>query len=993
MKRIFRMVARALTTLAVCAAWVLSGLTVAAEERPLNPINTWAILGNTQASESGLTDLLVSELSKTALDMVEREQLKAIVDEQTLQAVVGNLSAESRRLGKLLKADALVIVQQSGSQVKTILCDCRYGARIGNLEFSNDQVEDQGKTIATFVIDRANEYAGGIRAIIGLAPIACRNIDHDFDFLQRRLYDVLASWLMTEPGHAVLELREAATIASEFGAGDLAAARIVPILIEPSFRVQPKGEKDEISLFVKFTKDQVTELQSPALPIDQADNWLIDAVREVMPVGGQGKGVSLDIQQQMLASRAEYLMRLGDLAQAVECRMAFLLVDPKNVEQRTKLIIDLDELANESRSPGLGMDDRLKLRSLQATQLLSHLDFLIRNALVDRETAILLLKQMERHTQILHANATPFIFAAEETRAILQSQLNLNKRFLRETAGKILQLKRMESKVDRPNVSIDNEVRLLATWHECVMQYVAADIALNKGNMQSFRFFEQIVSEVVPEEAPLSWRAAQIIDVNQFQRRVRMSLGVGTLTEMVTVGPDPNELTRWLTGLKDSSSFHLKWYARLALMSGDRIENEQDKSLSQRSSLLDQYLAEYSQRPNLHVRQTNGVLVDAGIHRLLSVREGLKSKINPPSPPQNMGSVAPEDPTKFSGQIEVRRVPIKLTENEWIMGFGAVKPGMDIMVTRLHVALLSEGNQVTPIHTANVGRATVVVDGERLWVGDLEKGIFIYGLDGKERLLINQRHGLPGHDANLRLFAYGEKQIVVFGALKPDNRCWLALVTLTDDGPNVSVLHEARLPYRARPNIRDLSVPLENDDLDMVFDPKWLCRFDGEQSQKLLVGKSGNGFAVDIASRKIESFRILEPPAAHGSGTLLNTGDRMFKAYGTGVIEVGWSASKKTLETKRRIIDSVPVGSIPQWVDEEPQIVPLGDWIYKPGKSWYRFRLDGSDLQRLKLPDSPKFWEYGKIAASGNYGLVGWRPYQNGLYQIIPKADTDVRTD
>ncbi len=993
MKRIFTTFARALTTLAVCAAWVLSGLTVAAEERPLNPIKTWAILGNTQASESGLTDLLVSELSKTALDLVEREQLKAIVDEQTLQAVVGNLSVESRRLGKLLKADALVIVQQSGSQVKTILCDCRYGARIGNLDFFNDRIEAQGKTIATFVVDRAKEYAGGIRAIIGLAPIACRNIDHDFDFLQRRLYDVLASWLMTEPGHAVLELREAATLTSEFGAGDLAAHRIVPILIEPSFRVQPKGEKDEIRLVVKLTKDQVSEVQSPALPIDQADNWLIDAVREAMHVGGQGNGVSLESQQQMLANRAEYLMRLGDLGQAVECRMAFLLVDPVNVEQRTKLIIDLDELANESRSPGLRMDDRLKLRSLQATQLLSHLDFLIRNALVDRETAVLLLKQMERHTQILHANATPFIFAAEETRAILQSQLNLNKRFLRETAGKILQLKRMESRVDGPSASNEKEVLLLSTWHECVMQYVAADIALNKGNMQSFRFFEQIVSEVVPQEAPLSWCASHMIGVNQIQRGVRMSLGLGMMTETVIVGPDPKELTRWLTGLQDSPCFHLRWYARLALIRGDRSDNNPERTLSELTSLLDRYLEEYNRRPNLHVRKANGTLVDAGIHYLLSVKEGLRSKNNPPTSPQNTGSVAPEDPTKFSGQIEVRRVPITLTQNDWIMGFEAVKPGVDIMVTRLHVALLSEGHQVTPIHAANAGRATVVVDGERLWVSDLEKGIFIYGPDGKERLLINQRHGLPGHDANLKLFSYGEKQIVAFGALKPDNRCWLALVTITDDGPNVSVLHEARLPYRARPNLRDLSVPLENDDLDMVFDPKWLCRFDSEQSQKLLVGKSGNGFAVDIASRKIESFRILEPPAAHGSGTLLNTGDRMFKAYGTGVIEVGWSASKKTLETKRRIIDSVSVGTMPHWVDEDPQIVQLGDWIYKPGKSWYRFRLDGSDLQRFKLPDSPRSWEYAKIAASGNYGLVGWRPHQNGLYQIIPKAGSDVLTD
>ncbi len=82
--------------------------------------------------------------------------------------------------------------------------------------------------------------------------------------------------------------------------------------------------------------------------------------------------------------------------------------------------------------------------------------------------------------------------------------------------------------------------------------------------------------------------------------------------------------------------------------------------------------------------------------------------------------------------------------------------------------------------------------------------------------IITHKDGLQPHNHDLQLIVVKPNQLMVYGAVKPIDRTWMALLSIVDDQPKLKIMHEARRPYRQTPNPANPRVGMPNDDPTMV---------------------------------------------------------------------------------------------------------------------------------------------------------------------------------
>ncbi len=136
--------------------------------------NRWAIVASPDVQKSGLADLLTVKLSAIdGIELVERERLDAAMKELELATMFGAKGAAKRlKLGRMLKADALVLLarEEHGEKtsVRLVVSDCLYGARLHVEYFLEDSSGPE--QLAVQCADRVRRvrkrFAGGVRRII-----------------------------------------------------------------------------------------------------------------------------------------------------------------------------------------------------------------------------------------------------------------------------------------------------------------------------------------------------------------------------------------------------------------------------------------------------------------------------------------------------------------------------------------------------------------------------------------------------------------------------------------------------------------------------------------------------------------------------------------------------------------------------------------------------------------------------------------------------------
>jgi hypothetical protein len=252
----------------------------------------WAIVAAPRVQKSGLADLLTVKLAEEpGLTLVERDQIAAGTKELALDQALGAEAAGQRlKLGKLLKADALLFLadaelaaeprdtsQASGQRgpaetsdqpgapqadgprsgrgkaadagpvargrfTRVVISESTLGARLRTDFLLHDpgKAEVAAEQIVSLVRDTRSRFPQGVQRIIGVPSFVNRDLTHEYDYLQDQLAYVLQNGLAAWPGQAVLEVEEARAIQRELDiAGNKLAQRIVPCFIEGEYRTTP----------------------------------------------------------------------------------------------------------------------------------------------------------------------------------------------------------------------------------------------------------------------------------------------------------------------------------------------------------------------------------------------------------------------------------------------------------------------------------------------------------------------------------------------------------------------------------------------------------------------------------------------------------------------------------------------------------------------------------------------------------------------------------
>lgn len=337
----------------VLLLWLIISLFDVPARTDEQALGRWAVLASPDVRESGVSDLLMAQLTAAKLSLVEREQLDVVIREIELSKLFNAAAAAQRlQVGQLAKADALILmslIERDGKKsVRMIVCECRYGSRLKLEQFELDKARlDQiVSDIAGEVEKTRVKFARGVQRIVAVSPFLSKSLSHEFDHLQFGFAGLLGQAISEQPGTAVLEIEEARAIGLELErTGGTVKDRVVPTFIEAEFIVPElaraiEPSKVTLDVSVKASGGQSGTWKRQKLKISEAVAWLTSEVATgVLKSAVNRTTLSRDQQRLALLKRADNFTRLGAYPESIALReSALLLHDP--FDERLRLLAD-----------------------------------------------------------------------------------------------------------------------------------------------------------------------------------------------------------------------------------------------------------------------------------------------------------------------------------------------------------------------------------------------------------------------------------------------------------------------------------------------------------------------------------------------------------------------------------------------------------------------------------------------------------------------------
>jgi hypothetical protein len=342
----------------------------------------WAALVAEPLKSNGTADLLGVELSQAGFELVERDQLEAITAEQQLQAFAATEGPHRVQLGKLLKADALLLLstRKDGEKtfVRLIISDTRRGARLRVVELPAENPAAIAKAVVEMARETREHFVGGVKWVVAVPHFLSKDLTHDFDHLQSGFASLLETALSAAPGVAVLETEEATSIGKELDIGGEASVdRVVPLFVAGTYethRVAPTAATQPgeawpvqvtLSVVVSDGARVIRTFERKAVSLATA----VDALSRELPaaiLGAKLEDMSpLEPEQEFarLVARAEEFTNVGAWDHAVALREAALLIDPGDVKQRKRILRQV--YAHDSQVANQFGEEKLRIALLR----------------------------------------------------------------------------------------------------------------------------------------------------------------------------------------------------------------------------------------------------------------------------------------------------------------------------------------------------------------------------------------------------------------------------------------------------------------------------------------------------------------------------------------------------------------------------------------------------------------------------------------------------
>ncbi len=287
----------------------------------------------------------------------------------------------------------------------------------------------------------------------------------------------------------------------------------------------------------------------------------------------------------------------------------------------------------------------------------------------------------------------------------------------------------------------------------------------------------------------------------------------------------------------------------------------------------------------------------------------------------------------------------------------------------------------------------VLWDGKYAWVSTLYDGIKILDLKtGTLSPSINESHGLPPANADLKMIDIAPGKILAVGSFGKTFRAWCATITLKNKRPIVDVFHKATDPTGNPEGEPDWQ------NTNLTFLPGWICRFDpgNGEPKNFLVGRRRDGYyrehrplVVDIDKRKVSTDLYHYGLSSNRSGGFVSNQNTFFSLDGKvfrirqGQIRLCKPYFEQKLTETMKKDRGLELCNTSKGIKISrsgrrtlPRIyyhVLQDGQIITAGMQWYKLDPKSLKEKRYVSPDpqqvlkSPEDWGF-----SAHYGLIGW---------------------
>jgi hypothetical protein len=1024
------------------AALVLTSLLAASNAHAA--LDTWAVLSSTKAETSNLADLVTVALSQdTTLRLVERRRILEVAKELALSTLLGSEGAgERNRLGRLLKADALVILGEEtldGKEcVRLVIADTQCGARLRTDYFLPEA--GAGPALADAIRGRVQEtrarFADGIRSVFGVPPFVCRNLTHDYDGLQTGYACLLSEALMSLPGVAVIETAEAQQIGREIGVtGAPGVDRVVPLMIEGEYEVTRPPATPEPMVTIRLRiSDGKGAVQTPAprtLKLADVGRYLsmeLPAAISRLSEAGTTVPLGADRQFAALAARAEEMARLGQWGLSTNLREAALLLKEADAPQRTALVDEYLKIlvspfqppAGYEDVPGNKIFDRLRReRFVVWYACLRNIEYLIRNRLTTTLEGARITGQALRHPRMIKVLGDPQSAEAEQVK----------QRFMREVFPLALTLPigKFQGMADWINVlrevSMERYDRL-----ECgkddLDRYLdlMENVMPENGLFAMFDLGPSSFSRTVPDTSYRTFTAEEYLAfvdrLKGSQRPVNVLIGrhadlAYRLGKRLNSGasvddllPQAEQLAIDFETLKPREG-----YSTMAKFRVDGLVREIRKRMGlpdRQSPLVTAPKAPMRSGPPMpwslsppaapkpqdapppgfttEGMQNSREAVGDALYRDAPIGATIKFLEVPLRIKTLSGHIVPygttaqEDrPARASVPVTAHpRVPRPLVFNRIL----ACGDRFDVLWWRRAIFFLRQKGLAQVVFEKDTESfLDVRWDGQNVWIATRDEGVWVVSPAGKIVAKVGPEQGLPPATAML-MWPLAPGRVCVAGG---SDRAWCAMVELAGGQPRVNVFHTATTiqtnEYRGWPVARDPT---------LAFIPQYIFGFRSARGDQdlLLVGRHKVGFGeeyplqIDLRTLKVSVFdRRLGLVYNRTDGCFFSQNGLLFGLNDSGVLCV-LAASGETLP------DGKPIRYICRCGDQNTprRIVPYRGGLYVLGAGPL-LRIDPATLKAERFEYSKPNPRVTNTDVSALYGLVGWTGgtlYQAEITELTP---------
>lgn len=1028
--------------LVLLMAVAVAGDCRAADSRPLR---TWAVIGDSVARASGLTDLVTAELaSLKKVELVEREELRRVTQEIELsQLHTASQSAGRLQLGKLIKADALVLLSSGKHDGKPFLrvvtCDCVTGARLAFEQFPyiESQVDKLSSEVAGVVAGTIARFPAGVQRLVTVSPFLSKDFSHDFDYLQNASAAWLSEVIANQPGLAVVELTEARAIREELSLTDSDLSdRHRPLFIEGEYSCERVADSNSASVHLWISaRDQekvVLSVESGILKLDSLSDWLdTTAGSKVLehlkrsPINAGG--ITRADQSRLLSERADRFSQFGAYEQSISLREAALLLG-RDTDREMTLVDDYQALLSDRYNEA---SDWLTERHRLLVQSNGTRQFVFPETWDQRfEGDLRLYRAMIPHClSILSGSDSPSHRASTVLRAMTSRLPDC--RFVPErwqeahsvrepafwSAVSILSNTTREEfnsgKVLIPVVSGTSLSQTLTGRNDRWIDAAVAYIFRYRGN-------------VALRGPRIEWQAEDTLDVFKrllvesrlpncpCPRIVRMcneNVADGLVFHMKFGVCSQKQLSELQSTLSESADPVWKIYGD-SLAATIEWESHGQKTAAVIDARI-QSLARIETQV-LQLKSENHVASES-CRSVVTALRGWRFNVQNkrysmaqdrwPATPQPVNGADPFPHLRFH-QTEITADWSHLTP---------CTSEFDIAWSFERVAKLSADGQQKVLYDAQQQKdqvRQVVWDGHYLWIGTHSFGVRIFTTDGDVLAEIPQGKpsvaggpALPewepdnmgdGMTARLestsgqhafRLFSVSPGRCLVTGSYGKQDRRWIALLEFGDERCNVHVLHEAALQLDRN--------AVEDPGIEEACEPKWLLHVppkSGESVSRILMGRGSSRYPtvvrrpmlIDIDSKQVSLFDGEAP--VNGTGPI-----RLTTAFGQSAIiqddagfnlltrDTNSASGWRSQLTKFRTEISMRHQSY-AW----PLVIDHG--VYFPGPMWRHVDPDSGSMKAVTPEPLSTEWVFDEYAMSGPLGLVAWNRGDK-LYRIDATPD------